>query len=261
VPDAILRVLRRCLQKKPADRIRDIADARLEIEQVWGPDGPRSRGADDPRLHRHNLPAELTSFVGRTKERSELARMLASSRLLSLTGAGGAGKTRLALRLAADLAHDFRDGVWLVDLAPIATADLVAQTIASAIGLREAPQQSMRDVLLNTIGHRELLLVLDNCEHLIEACAEITEALLRAAPALRIVATSREPLRVPGESVWRVSSLSLPDDTASPSAEVLLASEATRLFIERATAIDPAFAPAPENTATIALRLLLRGVS
>jgi predicted ATPase/serine/threonine protein kinase len=253
VPDAILRVLKRCLQKRPADRMRDIADARLDIQQAWGPRGPRStRGADDPRSQRHNLPAELTSFVGRTKERAELARVLASSRLLSLTGAGGAGKTRLALRLAADLAHDFRDGVWLVDLAPIATADLVAQTIASAIGVREAPQRTIRDVLLDTICHRELLLVLDNCEHLIEECAEITEALLRAAPALRIVATSREPLRVPGEAVWRVSSLSLPDDTSSPSTDVLFESEATRLFIERATGIDPAFAPAAENAATIA---------
>ena len=178
--------------------------------------------------------------------------MLASSRLLSLIGAGGAGKTRLALRLASDVVGEFRDGVWLVDLTPISTPDLVAQTIASALGIREAPQQSMRDTLIERLHHRDLLVVLDNCEHLIDACAELAEALLRRAPALRIVATSREPLGVSGETVWRVASLSLPDESTSPSAEALLDSEATRLFIERATSIDAAFTPTPENAATIA---------
>src|SRR5262245_4649835 len=251
-PAAIRRLLRRCLEKSSTARIRDIGDARIDIEDALAPDRRSARDRDDTGAPRHNLPAELTTFVGREKERSELARMLTSSRLLSLTGAGGAGKTRLALRLAADLTNDFRDGVWLIDLAPIATPDLVDQTIGSAIGVREAPQRLMRDILLDTCRPRALLLVLDNCEHLIDACAEVAEALLRAAPALRIVATSREQLRVPGEVVWRVSSLSLPDDASPVSAEALLDGEATRLFVDRATSIDPAFTPTPESAATIA---------
>ena len=143
--------------------------------------------------------------------------VLASSRLLSLTGAGGVGKTRLAVRLACDLVNEFPDGVWLVDLAPLSAPDLVAQTIATALGIREGPQRSVRDALLDNLRHRELLLVLDNCEHLIAACAELVEALLRGAPALRIVATSREALGVSGETVYRVPSLSLPEALASVS--------------------------------------------
>ena len=141
--------------------------------------------------------------------------MLTSSRLLSLTGAGGVGKTRLALRLARDLVNEFRDGVWLIDLAPLSLPDLVAQTIATALGIREGAQRSARDVLLDTLRDRELLLVLDTCEHLIDSCAELVEVLLCGAPALRIVATSREALGVSGENVYRVPSLSLPEALTS----------------------------------------------
>ena len=186
------------------------------------------------------------------KELLELPGVLASSRLLSLTGAGGVGKTRLALRLARDLVHEFPDGVWLVDLAPLSVPDLVAQTIATALGVREGPQRSARDALLDTLRDRELLLVLDNCEHLIAACAELVEALLRGAPALRILATSREALGVSGETVCRVPSLSLPEALASVPADALVDSEATQLFIERASAVDPAFTPTPDNADAIA---------
>ena len=162
----------------------------------------------------HNLPVELTSFVGRRNELLELHGVLASSRLLSLTGAGGVGKTRLALRLARDVVNDFSDGVWLVDLAPLSVPDLVAQTIATALGVREDPQRSVREALLDELRDRQLLLVLDTCEHLIAACAELVEALLREAPGLRILATSREALGVSGETVYRVPSLSLPERSA-----------------------------------------------
>ncbi len=239
-PDLIRRMLRRCLEKDSTSRIRDIGDARIDIDDALALDrrpSPR-RPADGARVPQHNLPAELTSFVGRQSERSELTQMLTASRLVSLTGAGGAGKTRLALRLAADVASEFPDGVWLVDLTPIANPDLVAQTIATAIGVREAPHRSIRDMLLDNLRRRELLLVLDNCEHLIDACAELTEAMLRTAPSLRMIATSREPLRVPGETVWRVSSLS--------------EAEATQLFVDRATAIDATFRATEETAATIA---------
>jgi len=201
--------------------------------------------------HGHNLPADLTSFVGRRRELLELPGMLTSSRLLSLTGAGGVGKTRLALRLARNLVNEFRDGVWLIDLAPLSLPDLVPQTIATALGIREGAHRSARDVLLDTLRERELLLVLDTCEHLIESCAELVEVLLGGAPALRIVATSREALGVSGEVVHRVPSLSLPEALTSVPDE-LIASEATQLFVERASAVDPAFTATSHNASVIA---------
>jgi len=204
-----------------------------------------------PNPRHHNLAADLTSFVGRQKELLELPGLVMSSRLLSLTGAGGVGKTRLAVRLATGLVNEFPAGVWVVDLAPLSVPDLVAQTIATVLGVREGPHRSVRDVLLDTLRDRALLLVLDNCEHLIAACAELVEALLCAAPALRILATSREALGVSGEIVWRVPSLSLPLAQTSVPVDALIESEATQLFIERASAVDPAFAPTPDNSDAI----------
>lgn len=204
-----------------------------------------------PSARRHNLPAELTSFVGRRKELVELPGLIASSRLLSLTGAGGVGKTRLAVRLASGLPNEFSDGVWLVDLAPLSVPDLVAQTIATSLGVRESPSRSIREALLEHVRDRELLLVLDTCEHLVGACAAVAETLLRGAPGLRIVATSRESLGVPGEIVYRVPSLSLPDERASGSGDAAMESEATQLFIERAITIDTTFRMNPDNAETI----------
>ncbi len=200
----------------------------------------------------HNLPAELTSFVGRRQELLDLPGVLAAARLVSLTGAGGVGKTRLAVRLAWGLVAEFSDGVWLVDLAPLSASDLVAQAIATALGIRESPGRSAREALVDGLRSRQLLLVLDNCEHLIAVCADLAEKLLRAAPALRILATSREALGVSGETVCRVTSLSVPLTSASVSVEALADAEATRLFIERARAIDAAFTPTPANADAIA---------
>ena len=213
---------------------------------------PRLGAPYPPDRLRHNLPAELTSFIGRRKELRELPAVLGSSRLLTLTGAGGVGKTRLAVRLARDLVNHFRDGVWVVDLAPLSAPSLVAQTIVTVLGVREGPKRSARDILLDTLRDRELLLVIDNCEHLIAACAELVETLLRGAPALRILATSREALGVSGETVWRVPSLSLPEAGASVRADALVESEATQLFIERATAVEPGFTPTADNADAIA---------
>jgi predicted ATPase/DNA-binding winged helix-turn-helix (wHTH) protein len=189
----------------------------------------------------HNLPADLTSFVGRREELLKLPAMLASSRLLSLTGAGGVGKTRLAVRLAQDVVNDFPDGVWLIELAPLAAPDLLAQTFATVVGVQEGPQRSARDALLDSLRHRALLLVVDNCEHILPACADLLEALLRVAPGVRVLATSREALGVSGETVCRVRSLSLPEPLA-PVPAALPDSEATQLFVERARAVDEAFA-------------------
>jgi non-specific serine/threonine protein kinase len=199
----------------------------------------------------HNLPTELTSFVGRARELSELPAILATARLLCLTGAGGVGKTRLALRLARDLNGRFRDGVWFADLAPLSLPELVPQTIAIALGLREGRQRPVRDVLIDTLRERDLLLILDTCEHLLSSCSELVHAILQAAPAVRIVATSREPLGVPGEIAYRVPSLSLPESTTSPTIDSLAGFEATQLFLDRAHRLEPAFAT-PQNAPAIA---------
>jgi predicted ATPase/DNA-binding winged helix-turn-helix (wHTH) protein len=209
----------------------------------------------NPELHsntrHHNLPAEMTSFVGRRKELLDLRGRLSSSRVLSLTGAGGIGKTRLALRLAREALDDFADGVWVVDLAPLSIPALVAQTIATAIGARESPLRSVRDAVLEKLRGLKLLLVLDTCEHLIDACAELVEGLLCETPGLQVVATSREALGVSGETVFRVPSLSLPEEVARDLLENLDGCDATRLFIERARAADPTFTATLENAEVI----------
>ena len=225
---------------------------RLSLDQPQPSSEVLASGDSLQNVRRHNLPAELTSFVGRRKELTELRRLLTGSRLLSLTGDGGVGKTRLAVRLVSELAGEASKGVWLIDLAPLTTPALIAQTIATLIGVRESALRSVREALVEYLRHREVLLLLDTCEHLIDACAELVEVLLREAPRLRIVATSREPLGVPGEAVFRVPSLSVPSTYAPFSADAIRASEATQLFVERATAIDPGFTPSAANAGSIA---------
>lgn len=205
-----------------------------------------------PQPRRHNLPSELTSFIGRRKELTELRRLLAGSRLVSLTGDGGVGKTRLAVHLVSELVRDVSGGVWLIDLAPLTAPELIPQVIATIVGVRESAHRSVRAALVEYLRHRHVLLVLDTCEHLIDACAELVEGLLREAPALRIVATSREALGVPGEAVFRVPSLSMLNASGPVAVDALLTSEATQLFVERATAIDPAFMPAADDAGSIA---------
>ena len=164
---------------------------------------------------------------------------------------GGVGKTRLAVRLASELVNQFADGVWLVDLASLTASNLIAQTIAVNVGVRESADRSEREALLQFCRTRSLLLVLDTCEHLLDGCAEIAETLLRSAPQLQILATSREPLRVPGEMVYHVPSLSVPDATASLSEDELTRFEATQLFVERARASLMQFRPAASDVPAI----------
>ncbi len=200
----------------------------------------------------NNLPRHLTSFVGREREIAEVAGLLGSAALVTLMGAGGAGKTRLAQQVAADLVDAHTDGVWLAELAPLSDASLTAQVIASALGV----QEEMRRPLLETLGDflktKELLLLLDNCEHLLEACATLADLLLRACPRLRILATSREPLGIAGETVFRVPSLSLPDPEELPPGEQLVQYEAVRLFVDRARAVHPGFAVTDRNAPALA---------
>ena len=182
----------------------------------------------------HNLPVQLTSFVGRELELAEVKRLLGTTRLLTLTGAGGTGKTRLSLAAAAELLEDYPDGAWFVDLAPLAQSELVPQTVAFTLGIQEAPGRPIVSALVTALGSKTLLLVLDNCEHLVHASAQVTETLIRSCPNLRILATSREALSISGETTWGVPGLSAADPNLVPHIDVLIQFEAVRLFIDRA---------------------------
>jgi len=185
-----------------------------------------------------NLPAQLTRFVGRQAPMAELRRLITDNRLVTLTGAGGAGKTRLAVELAGQLAAEFADGVWYADLAPITNPIVVPVNIARTLGLPDQPGRSTKELLLQFFGPKKVLLVLDNCEHLLDACGELVVGLLPACPHLTILATSREQLGVPGELTWRVPSLSLAD-------------EAVDLFVDRARRVRPDFVVDETSTALI----------
>jgi predicted ATPase len=187
----------------------------------------------------HNLPVQLTSFVGRGAQMTDLEKLLVDNRLVTLTGAGGAGKTRLAVEIAARIAAEFTDGVWYVDLAPVTDPDLVPVALARALGLPDQPGRSTMDTLLRFVRDRRMLVVLDNCEHLLDASAELVVALLGGAARLTMLATSREPIGVSGEATWRVPSLSLTD-------------EAIELFADRARLAQNDFSITDDNAAAVA---------
>jgi len=197
-----------------------------------------------------STPRPQTGFVGRDAEILEGQRCLSRARLLTLTGSGGCGKTRLALRLADTIQEQYRDGVWLVELAAVSDPGLVPQTVAAVLGVREQPDRPLVESLSEAVGSRRLLLLLDNCEHVIEAVASLAGALLRSCRAVSILATSREALRIPGEISRRVPSLSLPDPKRHGSD--VMESEAVRLFLERATSLVPTFALTAGNTPAVA---------
>src|SRR6266508_2060577 len=199
----------------------------------------------------HNLPVQLTSFIGREREIAEAKQLISNARLLTLIGPGGTGKTRLALQVAQDLLPSFTDGVWLAELAPLTARALIPQTIAGIFGLRELPNMPLNNLVTDYLRAKELLLILDNCEHLIEACAGLSENLLRNCPRLKIIASSREALGIAGEMVYRVPSLSLPDP-AQITREVLMDSESARLFVERAIAAQSKFSLTDQNASSIA---------
>ena len=203
---------------------------------------------------RNNLPLQLTSFVGRESEIAEVAGILGDHRLVTLTGSGGVGKTRTALQIGATMLDEVRDGVWFAELAPLGDARLVAPAIAQAMGVKEVPNRPLLDTLLDCLNKKQLLLIFDNCEHVIAEAARIADSLLRCCAGLRIIATSREPLRVAGERTYRLPPL------ATPSLEIanrLGAADAAgygaiALFAERARAVDHRFALSDENTPIVA---------
>jgi predicted ATPase/DNA-binding CsgD family transcriptional regulator len=201
---------------------------------------------------RHNLPAPRSSFIGREREILEVKRELEITRLLTITGPGGSGKTRLALEVARDLLEDYSDGVWLVELAPLSEEALVPKAVAEALEMPERPSEPLADTLIEVLGSRELLLVVDNCEHLLEATARLVDVLLDSCPRLRVLATSREGLGVEGEVRWPVPPLDVPDPQYSSTIEELERLDSARLFLSRARNRDPSFAFTPGNARAVA---------
>src|SRR5216683_1158343 len=176
---------------------------------------------------------EPNSFVGRERELNELRRFARSIRALTLCGPGGIGKTRLALRVLAGLTEDFPDGVWFIELGDLRQPELVVSRVASVIGVEEEPGRPLLDTLADALKPRRLLLALDNCEHLIDTCARVCERLLASSPGLRLITTTREPLRVAAEAVWQVQPLSVPPPGGGAPAAAPHRYEAIRLFAER----------------------------
>jgi predicted ATPase len=203
----------------------------------------------------NNLPAEITSFIGRENELAEVTRLLAPGesihRLVTLTGPGGTGKTRLALEAAGDMLEDYPHGVWLAELAPVTNPQHVVRAVASPMGIRDQGARPLELMVLDHLRSQQALVILDNCEHLIDECARLAETLLRDCPQLHILASSREALGIAGERPFRVRSLSLPPETDSKSIAELNQYEAVRLFVERATAAKPSFTLSTGNAQDI----------
>ncbi len=237
---------KRTLQKIEAGRPVHLRSIRLVAEEL---------GTDVKRLVRehvapaHNLPSPLTSFIGREKELAEVEHLLELHRLVVLTGTGGGGKSRLALEVARDLIPDYSDGVWLVELAPLTSSSLVPQALASALGIREDGKAPLTERLADHLRNRRMLLVLDNCEHLIDPCARLVGELLPACPELRFLATSRETLNLDGEATYLVPPLQLPE--AHQCLDELRSVESVRLFVERAAAVRADFVLTESNAPAV----------
>lgn len=237
-PPPVREMVRLCLRKDPAERLSSMTEVRRILEAgvdertfVLPAGGFGSAGPVTPG----NLPRQLNRFVGREREITEVMQLMAKVSLLTLTGVGGGGKTRLALRVAEEFEAAFPDGRWLAELGPLSDPEQVAATVARVLGLREEPGRSLPDLIAAGVGQRSVLVILDNCEHLLDAAGHLAEHLLQACPRLKILVTSREPLGIGGETVWRVPSLATtPTAEGSPG-------EAAELFVDRARSVVPAF--------------------
>ncbi|HET9340617.1 MAG TPA: adenylate/guanylate cyclase domain-containing protein, partial [Casimicrobiaceae bacterium] len=241
-------------------RLRDLGRVRLRdlsiperVYQLLHPDLRQ----DFPALRSleatpNNLPEQTTRFIGRTAELGELGRLLAKSRVLTLTGAGGSGKTRLGLQFAAAVVDRFPDGVWLVELASLQEPEWVARATATVLGVRDEPGKPITRSLVDALSGRQTLILLDNCEHLVKSAATFVDALMRECAGLRILATSREALGVPGEQTFRVPSLSVPRPESAATAAEIASFESVELFVDRASLAWPGFALEDGNARSIA---------
>lgn len=243
-------VLKRELGVDPSTETRSVYEASHKITAL------SARHKPSPRLRTNNLPAYLTSFIGRKRELEYLKQLFPSqnastsrTRLITLTGAGGCGKTRLAIELANQLLNTFPDGVWFVDLAPLTSPMLIPQAIAAVLDIQEQSGRALPDTLSDYLQTKQILLILDNCEHLVTACAQVAQSLLQSCPGLIILATSSEKLNVIGEATWPVRSLSLPDVKDPPN--LASQSDAVHLFIERACSVLPTFTLNADTAASV----------
>ncbi|SRR5579884_626936 len=243
------------LKDRGLHRLKDLQEPE-HVFQLLAPQLPEEFAPlNSLNLHRHNLPVQLSSFIGREKQIVEVQALLARARLLTLTGSGGTGKSRLSLQVAADLVETYRDGVWLVELAAVSDAALVVQAVASVVNVREEPGKPLLQSLVEGLRGKQLLLVLDNCEHVLEAAASLAEGVLKQCPEVKILASSREGLGLSGEQTYRVPSLGLPPDPGqrrTVGLEDVIGSESVRLFAERAALVRPDFTLTPGNAPTLA---------
>ena len=241
-------------------RLRDLGEHQLKgmqrLEHIYQLTAPELPGDFPPLVTeddaRDNLPRRRTPYVGRAEAIAQVRGWLEESPLVTLTGSGGIGKTSLSVQVAEASRHQFSDGAWLVELAPVTDPGLVAKSAAAVLGLQEETSRPIQDTLVDYLRKKTALIILDNCEHLLDACARLADRLIGACPNLRLLATSREPLNVAGEKVYRVPSMQFPDPDALPDVEAFQQYEAVRLFVERAGAIQPGFAATVENARAIA---------
>lgn len=286
LPEKIDEILQHGAQKDPAERFKSANDLIAELDSLLGPatgedktvirasapsatviSAPRTEEPPAPvpaqRWTPNNLPVQLTTFVGRKQEIAEVRQLIDRSRHVSLIGTGGSGKTRLALEVAGQMLDDFPDGVWLVEFASLTNAALVPQRVAEVLQVREEPGRALPETLATALQDKTLLLLLDNCEHLHADCVRLIESLLKSCPHLRFLASTRTALRVAGETVYSVPSLSVPDLKTKTLAETELAAaliqyeavrncEAVQLFVDRAVASQPRFALTDQNAVPVA---------
>jgi predicted ATPase/DNA-binding SARP family transcriptional activator/DNA-binding CsgD family transcriptional regulator len=251
--EQLRETLYRELSIEPSATTRYVRDEIVAGRFPWTNTESAGSSSEEPlEAGRHNLPDPRTSFVGREREIIEVKRILMMTRLLTLTGVGGSGKTRLALEVAKELVRSYPDGVWLVELAPLSEREIVPQVMADALSVREQPNQLLAETLVDALRDKEMLLVLDNCEHLVDVVAPLVDSLFASCPRLRVLATSREPLGVEGEVLWQMPSLPVPDTDRLPAAEEITRYDAIRLFLDRARMRLPDFDLTPENGRAVA---------